>query len=193
MSGEHKNTRLTFHQRIRIVRRLHAGERPSVLAREFGVSRQTIRKWKLRFEIEKSNGLQNREARPISSPTKTSVALIAQVKQLNADGLRYAEIVKNTGLSKSTISRIVNDEGPHSVPKRTIEQELNFAYLGLSKDFRRQIDKLTEQQRRAILLVEILEYTQEEAAVRIGISRDTVKEHIARARNALRNGVSPKG
>lgn len=56
MLAEHKNSRLTFHQRILIVQRLNAGERPSILAREFNVSRQTIRKWQLRFSSENLEG-----------------------------------------------------------------------------------------------------------------------------------------
>jgi transposase len=65
----HKNARLTFARRVELARRAVADDsNHSALGREFGVSRQTVRKWHDRYVTEGVEGLRDRTARPHRSP-----------------------------------------------------------------------------------------------------------------------------
>ena len=65
----HKNARLTFARRVELARRAVApGSNHSALAREFGVSRQTVRKWHARYGAKGLDGLRDRTSRPHRSP-----------------------------------------------------------------------------------------------------------------------------
>ena len=65
----HKNARLTFARRVELVRRAIADDsNHSALGREFGVSRQTVRKWHDRYVAEGVEGLRDRTSRPHRSP-----------------------------------------------------------------------------------------------------------------------------
>lgn len=67
----HKNARLTFARRLELARRAVAGgSNHSALGREFGVSRQTVRKWHDRYVAEGVEGLRDRTSRPRRSPTQ---------------------------------------------------------------------------------------------------------------------------
>lgn len=53
----HKNARLTPHSRAELVRRVLAeGQALRVVARGYGVSLKTARKWVARFRVEGSGG-----------------------------------------------------------------------------------------------------------------------------------------
>lgn len=61
----HKNARLTVARRVELVRRGTApNANESALAREFAVSRQTVRKWIARYRAEGIGGLRDRSSRP---------------------------------------------------------------------------------------------------------------------------------
>jgi len=61
----HKNARLTFVRRQEVaLRSLQPGANASQLAREFGVSRQTVGKWRQRFRDAGLDGLSDRSSRP---------------------------------------------------------------------------------------------------------------------------------
>ena len=65
----HKNARLTFARRVELARRAVAEDsNHSALGREFGVSRQTVRKWHDRYVAEGVEGLRDRTSRPRRSP-----------------------------------------------------------------------------------------------------------------------------
>ena len=65
----HKNARLTFVRRVELARRAVAEDSShSALGREFGVSRQTVRKWHDRYLAEGVDGLRDRTSRPHRSP-----------------------------------------------------------------------------------------------------------------------------
>lgn len=65
----HKNARLTFARRVELARRAVAEDsNHSALGREFGVSRQTVRKWHDRYVAEGLEGLRDRTSRPHRSP-----------------------------------------------------------------------------------------------------------------------------
>ena len=67
----HKNARLTFRRRVELVHRRGAvRSNESELAREFGVSRRTVRKWWQRFREGGEAGLRDRSSRPHRSPAQ---------------------------------------------------------------------------------------------------------------------------
>ena len=67
----HKHARLTFARRVALARRAVADDsNHSALGREFGVSRQTVRKWHDRYVAEGVEGLRDRTSRPRRSPTQ---------------------------------------------------------------------------------------------------------------------------
>jgi integrase-like protein/transposase IS481 family protein len=63
----HKNARTTPYSRALIARRLAAGERPGVVARELGVCERTVTKWAARA-AEGDLALEDRSCRPHDSP-----------------------------------------------------------------------------------------------------------------------------
>jgi transposase-like protein len=67
----HKNARLTPYRRGELVQRLTAGETGAAVARAFGVSVRTVRKWWARYRDEGLAGLADRSSRPHVSPRQT--------------------------------------------------------------------------------------------------------------------------
>jgi transposase InsO family protein len=65
----HKNARLTPARRVALARRAEApGAHLSALAREFGVSRQTVAKWRTRWATDRAALLPDRSSRPHHCP-----------------------------------------------------------------------------------------------------------------------------
>ena len=68
----HKNARLTPYRREDLVTRATRGEPVAGLARQFGVSLRTARKWLARYRAEGVPGLRDRSSRPHASPRSTA-------------------------------------------------------------------------------------------------------------------------
>lgn len=67
----HKNARLTYSRRVELVQKRGAvRSSEGELAREFGVSRRTVRKWWYRYLTEGWDGLRDRSSRPRRSPNQ---------------------------------------------------------------------------------------------------------------------------
>jgi len=75
----HANARLNEYGRKLIAERVLAGHKPGEVAKQVGVSRQTVHKWVRRFQAEGRAGLTDRSSRPRSSPTKTSTKVTARI------------------------------------------------------------------------------------------------------------------
>ena len=71
----HANARLTQYARLLAARRVEQGHKPGEVAKQLGVSRQTVYQWVRRLRAEGPAGLVDRSSRPRSSPTRTSHAL----------------------------------------------------------------------------------------------------------------------
>jgi transposase InsO family protein len=71
----HANARLTQYARLLAARRVEQGHKPGEVAKQLGVSRQTVYKWVRRLREEGPAGLVDRSSRPKSSPTRTSHAV----------------------------------------------------------------------------------------------------------------------
>jgi len=107
----HKNARLTPKGRELLIQRLERGERVEDVACAMGVSTSTVRKWRRRYRMEGLAGLRDRPSRPHNSPAKTPPECEAKVIELRRERRTYDRIADQTGLSRSTVGRILKRHG----------------------------------------------------------------------------------
>ena len=90
----HANARTTVYARKLIVTRVLAGHLPGEVAKQLGVSRQTVYKWVRRWRTEGWAGLVDRSSRPHRMPRRTSaeatVAIVAARRAHHAGPVRLA-------------------------------------------------------------------------------------------------------
>ena len=108
----HANARTTLYARKLIVARVRAGHRPGEVAKQLGISRQTVYKWMGRWRTEGEAGLLDRSSRPHRSPRRTSpettAAIVAARIEHHAGPLRLAAIL---GIAASTIGVVIARAG----------------------------------------------------------------------------------
>ncbi|HEX3900276.1 MAG TPA: leucine zipper domain-containing protein, partial [Mycobacteriales bacterium] len=75
----HGNARTNEFARLLIAQRVLAGHKPGEVAKQLGVSRQTVHKWVGRYRAEGAAGLADRSSRPCSSPRRTSKKVTARI------------------------------------------------------------------------------------------------------------------
>jgi transposase InsO family protein len=108
----HANARTTVYARKLIVARVLAGHRPGEVAKQLGISRQTVYKWWARWRLEGEAGLVDRSSRPHRIPRSTSpetvAAIVAARTEHHAGPVRLAPIV---GVPASTIGAVLARAG----------------------------------------------------------------------------------
>ncbi len=106
----HKNARTTHHSRAEIARRVVLeGQPPGAVAAAFGVCAKTVAKWVNRFKAGGVEALADRSSRPhrLYRPTPdASREEIIALRRLRRPG---CEIARQTGVSPSTVSRILRN------------------------------------------------------------------------------------
>lgn len=103
----HKNARLTFARRRELALRAQLpGANESQLAREFGVSRPTVRKWRRRFETEGERGLRDRSSRPRRSPNQRPRHHRRQIERRRRRRWSSVRIAQYYGFPVSTVVAI---------------------------------------------------------------------------------------
>ena len=107
----HQNARLTPKGRVLLIERLERGEHPCDVACAMGVSVRTVYKWRRRYHDCGPAGLQDRSSRPLTSPARTSTTFEAKVIDLRKQKRTYDRIAEQTGLSRSTVGRILVRHG----------------------------------------------------------------------------------
>jgi transposase InsO family protein len=107
----HKNARLTPKGRELLIARLEDGHHPKDVAGALGVSVRTVYTWRRRYREEGLAGLQDRSSRPHTSPNKTPDDVEAQVIALRRERRIYDRIAEQTGVSHSTVGRILERHG----------------------------------------------------------------------------------
>ena len=91
-----------------MVRRvLYEGQAPAMVARAYGVEFKTVKKWVARFEAEGPGGLEDRSSRPHRLREPTPPETIEQIIALRRERLPGKQIAADTGVSRSTVSRIL--------------------------------------------------------------------------------------
>lgn len=108
----HANARTTVYARKLIVTRVLAGHLPGEVAKQLGVSRQTVYKWVRRWRTEGWAGLLDRSSRPHRMPQKTSTettaAIVAARIAHHAGPLRLTALL---GVPASTIGAVLARAG----------------------------------------------------------------------------------
>lgn len=107
----HQNARLTPKGRELLIERLERGEHPMDVAGAMGVSVRTVYKCRRRYLDGGLAALQDRSSRPRHSPARTAAALEADVVALRRQKRTYDRIADQTGLSRSTVARILVRHG----------------------------------------------------------------------------------
>ena len=91
-----------------MVRRV-LGERqaPAAVAKALGVELKTAKKWIARFEAEGRAGLEDRSSRPHRLRAPTALQTVERIVALRRERLPGKQIAAETGVSRSTVSRIL--------------------------------------------------------------------------------------
>ncbi len=108
----HAKAHTTVYARELIVDRVRAGHRPGEVAKQLGVSRQTVHKWVRRWRAEGEAGLADRSSRPHRMPRQTSpetaAAIVAARTEHHAGPVRLAALL---GIAASTIGAVLARAG----------------------------------------------------------------------------------
>jgi len=108
----HKNARLTPKSReIMVHRFIRLGQPADAVAQAMGVSVRTVYKWVARYRDEGRDGLSDRSSRPASSPHATQGFVRKRVIQLRRERRTFRQIAEDTGLSTTTVGRILRHAG----------------------------------------------------------------------------------
>lgn len=107
----HKNARLALARRHEMVHAVERGISLAAAARQYGVSVPTVRKWVGRFIAQGDAGLHDRSSRPMKSPRALSEQIKATVLELRRRRLTQGRIARSTGVSASSVSRILARAG----------------------------------------------------------------------------------
>lgn len=102
----HKNARLSYARRVELVRqarRPHVNQ--SQLARDFQVSRQTVRKWLQRYAEAGGAGLEDRSSRPHRSPTRLRRVHRRQIERRRRKRWSSLRTARDLGLPIATVVR----------------------------------------------------------------------------------------
>jgi len=107
----HKNARLTPIGRERLAMAVLSGQTPEAAARAAGVCPRTARKWVKRFQLLGPAGLQDRSSRPRKLREATPDETVQKVIALRRRRFTGKHIAAETGVSPSTVSRILKRAG----------------------------------------------------------------------------------
>jgi len=104
----HKNARLTARSRELLARRVvEQGVTLKLAAASFSVTEKTVAKWVRRYREQGIEGLADRSSRPHRLYRPTAIDRIERVEQLRRQRRTGYWIARQTGLSRSTVSRIL--------------------------------------------------------------------------------------
>ena len=95
----HANARTTVFARKLIVDRVRAGHRPGEVAKQLGVSRETVYKWVRRWRAEGDAGLVDRSSRPHRMPRQTSAGTMAARRRAAAGRSSYGSTSSSTAVA----------------------------------------------------------------------------------------------
>ena len=112
--NSHKNARLTFEGRKLLIERIAImGLIPAAAAA--GISRQTARKWLLRFKEGGAQALRDRSSRPERTRSRIDDQLAERIEQLRRARMPMRRIATVVGRSVATISRLLAGLGLSSL------------------------------------------------------------------------------
>jgi transposase InsO family protein len=119
--NSHKNARLGFAGRVCLVERLLTdGWSTTETAAAFGVSVQTARKWRRRYQAEGRDGLRDHSSRPHRSPRQASAPLERRIRRLRAQRRSGPQIADALALPLSTMGDVLRRLGLGRLPSLTV-------------------------------------------------------------------------
>ena len=108
----HSNAKLTPKGRLALAHSVKRGEMTlEAAAAASRVSVRTARKWVQRFDAEGVAGLQDRSSRPMRLRAATPPQVIKRIEQLRRQRMTGTRIAELTGVSASTVSRVLKRLG----------------------------------------------------------------------------------
>jgi transposase InsO family protein len=108
----HKNARLTLYSREQLAQRVLLDQLTlNSAAAEFKVSAKTAAKWVRRYRQDGPSGLHDRSSRPLHLHRPTPVEIVGRVEVLRRQRWTGCRIALQTGLSRATVSRILQRLG----------------------------------------------------------------------------------
>ena len=113
MNNPHQNARTTRLGRADMIRRIVEDGQPlRAVARGFGISERTARKWLARYRAEGPSGLDNRSSRPRTVADRTGEYWIGVMEMLRREDRLTAEaIAGNLKLARSTVAAWLTRRG----------------------------------------------------------------------------------
>ena len=90
---------------------VEGGQTPKALSAAVGVCPRTVQKWVKRFRKEGLAGLRDRSSRPQHVRRPTPPETVARIEALRRQRWTGAQIARETGVSKATVSRILRRLG----------------------------------------------------------------------------------
>jgi transposase InsO family protein len=104
----HRNACTTVRSRAEMVRRvLFGGETAKAVAQAFATTAKTVSKWIDRYQAEGLLGLEDRSSRPKRLRELTPAETVEQIIALRRQRLPGKQIARESGVSRSTVSRIL--------------------------------------------------------------------------------------
>jgi transposase InsO family protein len=104
----HANARTNEYGRSLAVQRYAAGHKVKDIAAQLGISRTTVYKWIARFAAQGPAGLADRSSRPVSSPSRVSLAMELKVLAARIElHVGPVQLAAELGLPASTIGAVL--------------------------------------------------------------------------------------
>ncbi len=104
----HANARLTEYARLLAASRVEQGHKPGEVAKQLGVSRQTVYKWVRRLREQGPAGLADRSSRPRTSPRRTPQEVELQIVAARVHEHAGPRVLAGLlGLPASTIGAVI--------------------------------------------------------------------------------------
>jgi len=113
----HKLARLTPMGRLRMVRRLEAGERLGAVAAAIDLSTTSVRRWWRRYQQDGRGGLTDRSSRPHRCPRALSRTRRRQISRRRQRGWSSLRIARDLQLPLPTVVQVQRRLGLARIPR----------------------------------------------------------------------------
>jgi transposase InsO family protein len=89
----------------------------TTLSTEFGVAREVLGRWWIRYQADDLMGLRPRSRRPRRSPTRLAGTVERRILRLRSRRLSAGRIAHELGIGHSTVQRVLERHGRNQLPR----------------------------------------------------------------------------